>query len=81
MGPGQGAFVFCKGGLAVKKVLYVEDMSCEHCVARIEKALKGGEVTDFEIDLAKKEVLIPEEFVGVAFTLLKECGYPAVQKD
>ncbi len=40
-------------------VLHVEGMSCEHCAARVKKALEGLKaVKRAEVDLGKKEVMV-----------------------
>ena len=60
------------------KVLYVEDMSCEHCVKRITECLSTLAI-DFEVDLANKQVKINgcENCVAKAQVALAEIGYEA----
>ena len=58
------------------KVLYVEDMSCEHCVERITKSLNDLGL-DFKIDLANKLIEINgcEKCVEKAQDSLSVVGY------
>lgn len=66
----------------MKKTLIVEGMSCGHCVARVEKALKMVDgVSAVEIDLSKKMVSV-EMSQDLANELLRdvidEAGYDVV---
>ncbi|WP_158612186.1 heavy-metal-associated domain-containing protein [Fretibacterium sp. OH1220_COT-178] len=65
----------------MKKTLGVADMACQHCVGRIEKALKAAGVTDYEIVLEAKEVRVAESQAALAASALSEAGYPCVPKD
>lgn len=57
-------------------VLQVPEMSCEHCVARISKALKEENI-DFTISLGEKVVTIhgDESKVSKAIDALDDIGY------
>jgi len=61
------------------KVLYIEDMSCEHCVKRITECLSDLELS-FEVDLANKLVKIDgcENCVAKAQKALSDVGYDSV---
>ncbi|MEG0962184.1 MAG: heavy metal-associated domain-containing protein [Lachnospiraceae bacterium] len=61
-------------------VLKAEDMHCEKCVERIEKALMAAKITH-KINLAEKTVSIEEEqeCVKQAIEILDDLGFEAVQ--
>ena len=68
------------GGEKVKIVFFVEDISCKHCVARIESALRGdSRLHGAKISVSLEEKLVcvegsdatPEEIASV----IKEAGY------
>ncbi len=56
----------------------VPDMHCEHCVARIDKALNEVEIKH-EIDLAEKTVTIDgcEHCLNIALTEIEDLGFTA----
>lgn len=61
-------------------LLKVEGMSCGHCQAAVEKALKAvAGVTDAKVDLGSKEVVVtgtaPREELTKA---IEEAGYEVV---
>ncbi|NLN97142.1 MAG: heavy metal translocating P-type ATPase [Eubacteriaceae bacterium] len=64
--------------------LNVEDMSCMHCVGRVEKYLNSVEgLTDISVDLDKKEAhFMAEENVSIDQICkdLTEAGYPTTKK-
>jgi copper chaperone len=66
-----------------KITLKVEGMSCGHCKAAVEKALKGtAGVRDAQVDLAAKSVTVTYDagIVGreVMAKVVKEAGYEVV---
>jgi copper chaperone len=61
------------------KTFKVPEMHCEHCVARINKALKGAGISH-EVDLDKKTVTITddtESTVKETVELLDDLGFTA----
>lgn len=64
----------------MNQTLKVEGMSCKHCQAAVEKALKSiAGVEDVQVDLANKEVLVSgsadREKLAKA---IREAGYEVV---
>ena len=73
-----------KEGILMKKVLSVSDMSCKHCVKRVEDALKAVDgVSDVQVSLDNAEAVV-EVSADVSDTALvaavTEAGYPASMK-
>jgi copper chaperone len=64
----------------VKKVFSVPDMSCEHCVKAISKALEGAGFSGYEVDLNAKEVRVETDAPEKVAAILDDEGYPAVLK-
>ena len=58
------------------KTFKVQDMRCEHCVARIEKAL-AAEGIACEVRLDTKTVAVPEEKAAAAAEILDDLGFTA----
>ena len=60
-------------------VLKVEEMHCEKCVERINKALSAAEL-DFSVSLADKTVTVNgcEHCVKTAVSELEDLGFSAV---
>ena len=60
------------------RILKVTDMHCEHCVARIEKALKAAGLT-FQVSLADRTVSIDgcDNSVKTAIAELDDLGLDA----
>lgn len=56
--------------------IYVPDMHCEHCVARIDKALNEVSIKH-EIDLSAKTVTIDgcEHCLSTALTEIEDLGF------
>jgi copper chaperone len=61
----------------VKKVFSVPDMSCEHCVKAISKALEGAGLSGYEVDLKAKEVRVDTDAPEKVAAILDDEGYPA----
>lgn len=61
-------------------VLKAEDMHCEKCVARIEKALGAAEL-DFQVNLAEQTVTINgcEHCVARAKEIMDDLGFETVE--
>jgi copper chaperone len=61
-------------------VLKIEGMSCMHCKAAVEKALKGiAGVTGVQVDLAKKEAVVAGTVDWAAMVkAIDEAGYKVV---
>lgn len=60
----------------MKKILFVKDMSCEHCVKKISEKLSETKL-DFNVDLSKKAVIIEgnSDDVYVAKNAIQQAGY------
>jgi copper chaperone len=56
---------------------YVPDMSCKHCVKRINEALVEAGFSDFEIELEGKKIVakISQEEVEKVLSVIEEAGY------
>lgn len=62
------------------KVFKCEEIACEHCVARIEKALTGAGIAH-KVDLAQKLVTIEEDAKEKeAVELLDDLGFTAAEQ-
>ncbi|GHS94111.1 hypothetical protein AGMMS50276_06060 [Synergistales bacterium] len=64
----------------MKKIFSVPDMSCEHCVKAITKALDDAKYSGFEVDLPAKEVRVEADSADKIISLLDEAGYDATLK-
>ena len=69
-------------GYKMKKQIFIEGMTCGHCSARVEKALKAVDgIVDAKVDLANKNAII-EMNDNVEDGVLKEAvddaGYDVV---
>jgi copper chaperone len=64
----------------VKKVFSVPDISCEHCVKAISKALDAAGFSGYEVALDAKEVRVDTDAPEKVAALLDEEGYPATLK-
>ncbi|AGL00451.1 CopZ family metallochaperone [Desulfoscipio gibsoniae] len=64
----------------MNQTLKVEGMSCHHCQAAVEKAVKGiAGVENVQVDLAKKEVVVTGSVDREQITkAIKEAGYEVV---
>jgi len=58
-------------------ILDVPDMSCMHCVKRIENVLKDAGVTDFNVDIDSKTVTLETGDVSGILDMLDDTGYPS----
>ena len=61
----------------MKKVMKIEGMMCQHCVAHVTKALQGVQgVESVEVDLKKKTATVLGEADEAALTAaVVEAGY------
>lgn len=62
-----------------QKALAIDNMSCQHCVARVKKTLEavpGIAVTDVQVGSARVAVQAPGVLTE-AIRALDEAGYPA----
>ncbi len=62
-------------------IIKVPDMSCMHCVYRIDKALSDMGLTDFEINLEDKTVTLDSDKIAEILDVLDDAGYPAVVRE
>ena len=71
-----------KGNLTMKKTIIIEGMSCKHCQASVENALKSlAQVEDVNVDLEKDEatVIFKEELDDqILIDSISEAGYQVV---
>ncbi|MHB9032266.1 MAG: heavy-metal-associated domain-containing protein [Anaerolineae bacterium] len=59
--------------------LTTPDMGCEHCVAKIKKALAGLAVTNVQVDLPTKQVTFDypnDQVLAQVKEVLADIGYP-----
>lgn len=62
------------------KTMLVHDMSCQHCVDRINKILEENNI-EANVDLAKREVSISNDSdIHKTVELLSDLGYEAALK-
>lgn len=65
-------------GVMAMTVITVEDMSCEHCVQRITRALQSVGLNGFTVDLEGRRVLLASDDQGTvdaAVGVILEAGY------
>lgn len=60
-----------------KLVFDVPDMSCDHCVRNITRALEEAGYRDFSVSLEEKTVSVETEEPEKVRAALEEAGYPA----
>lgn len=64
----------------MKKVFSVPDMSCDHCVKAISKALDGAGFSGYEVALSTKEVRVDTDTPEKVIAALDDEGYSAILK-
>ena len=64
----------------MKKVFSVPDMSCEHCVKAISKALAGAGFSGYDVALDVKEVRVDTDAPEKIVAILGDEGYSAILK-
>ena len=64
----------------MKKIFSVPDISCEHCVKAISKALEAAGFSGCEVALDTKEVRVETDSPEKVIALLDDEGYPATLK-
>ena len=64
----------------MKKVFSVPDMSCQHCVAAISKALDHAGFSGCEVLLDSKEVKVETDSPDKVTAVLDDAGFPAELK-
>ncbi|SEF38551.1 Copper chaperone CopZ [Caloramator fervidus] len=64
----------------MKKKLYIEGMSCNHCKNHVKNALEEGGVKVLEVNLEKKYALVEGENLDYERlkSLVEEAGYDVV---
>lgn len=62
-------------------ILDVPDMSCQHCVNRISRALEGLGLTEFKVNLENKTVEADTDDIENVIETLDEIGYEATLKN
>ena len=67
-------------GFIVKKVFSVPDMSCQHCVGAISKALSVAGFSDYEVLLDSKEVKVETDEPDKVAAILDDAGFEAKLK-
>jgi copper chaperone CopZ len=58
-------------------MIYVKDMSCEHCVATMNKVLKKNKING-EVNLPNKTIKVDSENEAKVIELITEIGYEPV---
>ena len=61
----------------MKKVFSVPDMSCQHCVGAISKALSDAGFSGYEVLLDSKEVKVETDAPDKVAAVLDDAGFPA----
>lgn len=61
-------------------IFNVPDMSCQHCVNRISKALEDLGLKDFRVDLEAKRVTVETDDPAQVISALDDAGYPAEEE-
>jgi copper chaperone len=61
-------------------IFNVPDMSCQHCVNRISKALEDLGLKDFSVDLEAKRVTVETDDPAQVISALDDAGYPAEEE-
>ena len=64
----------------MKKVFFVPDMSCEHCVGAISKALSAAGISGSEVLLDSKEVKVETNAPHQVIAILDAAGYTASER-
>ena len=64
----------------MKKMFYVPDMSCQHCVGAISKALSVAGFSGYGVLLDSKEVSVETDAPEKVIAILAEAGYDAELK-
>ena len=64
----------------MEKTLFVPDMSCQHCVGRIKKALDAAGIQGYEIVLDSKELRVKEPDAEKSVAVLTAAGYPPASR-
>ena len=59
----------------MEKVFYVPEMSCQHCVGVISKALQTAGFSNYEVLLGSKEVKVETDSPDKIVALLDDAGY------
>ncbi|MCF7935033.1 MAG: heavy-metal-associated domain-containing protein [Synergistales bacterium] len=62
-------------------VIDVPDMSCDHCVNRIGRALEEAGYPGAQVDLAGKTVTVAAGDENAVLALLDDTGYPSTVKE
>ena len=62
-------------------ILDVPEMSCQHCVKRISRALEGLGLTEFKVNLDNKTVEANTDDIESVVETLDEIGYEATLKN
>lgn len=60
------------------KHIKVENMNCQNCVGKIQRALLLNDIVN-EIDLSKKEVTVSDEQHLEAVEIIENAGYKTVK--
>lgn len=60
--------------------LQIEGMTCQHCVAAVNRALDGIDgITDLIVEIGRAKFKIPEEFdLGPVIESIEDLGYSVV---
>jgi copper chaperone len=61
-------------------IFNVPDMSCQHCVNRISKALEDLGLKDFSVDLEAKRVTVETDDPAQVISAVDDAGYPAEEE-
>ena len=64
------------GGVKMRYVLSVPDISCNHCKMRISKALEELGIKNYEVSVEEKKVIVETEDLESVLKKLEEIDYP-----
>ena len=66
----------------MKKILKIDGMMCQHCVAHVKKALEGvAGITAVTVELKKKSATVEGEALSdeVLTTAIRDAGYEVIK--
>lgn len=57
--------------------IYIDGMTCEHCINRVSRALDSAGVQDYDVKIGEANILFNEDNINMEIIAkaLKEAGY------
>ncbi len=67
----------------MEKTIYIEGMSCQHCVKAVEKELDKGGVEQYHVEIGKLRYEDGVEGISEALLkeLIREAGYEPLEQE